>query len=316
MKTVLAARASAILYDLLLAHGGGGTFLLPANICPIVPLTFFKAKVPFEFVDISPNTFHMNLEEAQRRITANKEHFGGLLYVHTYGDPSTPNETFRAIKKGNPELLLIDDRCLCVPDVAPDPWSEADAILYSTSYGKIVDMGWGGFAFLSDSLAYEHQRLPFQDQDLENIESGYKRSIEACSAYVYQESNWLQTDIEMPRWPRYSERVRNMAKLALLQSTNVNAIYNSLIPAELRLPAPYQAWRYNIRVQDNQKILAAIFAGGLFASAHYASLEGIFGAGTGEHAAALAGQVLNLFNDFHYTLDMAEKTAQIILGRL
>jgi hypothetical protein len=315
MKTVLAARASAILYDLLLAHRGGA-FLLPANICPIVPLTFLKAKVPFEFVDISPETCHMNLEEAQRRLAADKEHFGGLLYVHTYGDPATPNDIFRAIKNGNPEFLLIDDRCLCVPDVAPDPSSAADAILYSTSYGKVVDMGWGGFAFLSDNLAYEHQSLPFQDQDLEDIERGYKQSIDACNPYEYEESDWLQTDVEMPRWPRYSERVSNMAKLALLQSTNINAIYNSIIPEELRLPNPYQAWRYNIRVQDNQQILAAIFAGGLFASAHYASLVGIFGAGTGEHAAVLAGQVLNLFNDFHYTLDMAEKTAQIILGSL
>ncbi len=316
MKTVVGARASAILYDLLLAHDGGRTFLLPANVCPIVPLTFLKAKVPFEFVDISPETLHMDLDEAQTRIAGRKEHYGGLLYVHTYGDPSAPNETFAAIKNENPALLLIDDRCLCVPDLEPDPSSAADVILYSTGYAKVVDLNLGGFAFLHERLIYEHQSLPFQLQDLESVEEDYKRSIRDCQPYSYKDSNWLQTDAEQPTWSRYSERIRNFLKITLIQRENINAVYDALLPADLRLSQNYQLWRYNIRVQDNRTILAAIFAGGLFASAHYASLAGIFGAGTGARATALAGQVINLFNDFHYRLDMAEKTARIILGSL
>jgi hypothetical protein len=33
-------------------------------------------------------------------------------------------------------------------------------------------------------------------------------------------------------------------------------------------------------------------------------------------AGKLADEVVNLFNDTHYTLDMAEKTAKIVLGSL
>jgi hypothetical protein len=225
-------------------------------------------------------------------------------------------EIFAAIKSANPDLLLIDDRCLCLPELEPDPSNAADVQLYSTGYAKVVDLGLGGFAFLKDDVAYAHRSLPFQQQDLESIEQDYRQSVADCKPYIYQDSNWLQTDTEISPWSRYSERVKNVLKLTLLQRQNINAVYDALLPVELRLPDEYQTWRYNIRVPDNKKILAAIFAGGLFASAHYASLEGIFGAGIGAQAGHLAAHVVNLFNDHHYSLDMAEKTARLILGSL
>ena len=40
------------------------------------------------------------------------------------------------------------------------------------------------------------------------------------------------------------------------------------------------------------------------------------GPGVGGHAAKLANQVINLFNDHHYTPEMAERTAQVVLGSL
>ena len=56
MQIVQASRASAILYNLLKSQTNTHPWLLPANICPIVPITFFKAGVPIEFVDISAET--------------------------------------------------------------------------------------------------------------------------------------------------------------------------------------------------------------------------------------------------------------------
>ncbi len=56
MKTIKPPRASAILYNLLVSQKQTKPWLLPANICPIVPITFMKADVPFEFVDISSET--------------------------------------------------------------------------------------------------------------------------------------------------------------------------------------------------------------------------------------------------------------------
>src|SRR5512145_2688525 len=108
MQSVQAPRASAILYSLLVNRRDKSPWLLPANICPIVPITFLKARIPFQFVDISPQTLHMDLEQAEALI--NNGNVGGLLYAHTYGAASTPNEFFEVLKSLAPDLMIIDDR--------------------------------------------------------------------------------------------------------------------------------------------------------------------------------------------------------------
>jgi hypothetical protein len=314
MKIILAARASTILYNLLSVKNDGRAFLLPANICPIVPITFFKAGAPFEFVDISPKTLHMELEQSEERIKTGR--IGGLLYAHTYGDPSTPYEIFKELKRRHPDLLLIDDRCLCVPDLAPDPSSEADVILYSTGYGKIVDLDHGGYAYIKDDLNYQTQGLPYDPSDLKDVEKNYKQCIEAGNRYSYKDSNWLQTDPSKVLWADHAEQVRIAKEKSIAHRRSINAVYNSLIPPELVLSGEYQLWRFNLRLPDKKKTLHAIFDAQLFASSHYASLAGIMGAGTCPAAERLASEVVNLFNDGHYTVELAEKTAKIILGSL
>ncbi len=72
-----------------------------------------------------------------------------------------PAGSLKEIKENHPDLLLIDDRCLCVPDLEPDLSSPAEVILYSTGYGKIVDLGFGGYACLSGNLAYQSPQPAF-----------------------------------------------------------------------------------------------------------------------------------------------------------
>ena len=314
MKTILASRASAIIYNLLYGRYGGRVFLLPANICPINPITFFKAGVPIEFIDISPGTMHMDLERAEGRLKTRR--YGGLLYAHTYGDPSTPQDFFSLIKKQSPDLMVIDDRCLCIPDLVNDPTTAADVTLYSTGYANIVDLDFGGFAYLNEDINYHAQALPYQHTDLEELEKNYKMSVKAGELYFYKDSNWLQTDLDLPAWPAFAERVRNAKESSIAHRQSINAVYNSLIPPSLSLGEEYQLWRFNLRLPDKKKTLEAIFNAGLFASSHYASLGGIMGSGKFPSAEHLADEVVNLFNDIHYTLEMAEKTAKIVLGSL
>ena len=80
MMTILAPRASAILYDVLRSQAGRPTFLLPANICPIVPITFLKAGVAFEFVDIAPDTLNMDLNQAEARLRSSVAGVQGPRY--------------------------------------------------------------------------------------------------------------------------------------------------------------------------------------------------------------------------------------------
>ncbi len=313
MKTILAPRASAIIYDLLTSAKLAGPFLLPANICPIVPITFMKAGVGFEFVDISPNTLAIDLDEVDDRLESSGATIGGLLYSHTYGHAATPREFFGRLKSRWPHLLVIDDRCLCRPQLDPEVPQSVDVALYSSGYAKIADLGFGGYAFVNDGLEVRHTTLPFRRADLLSLEADYKARLRGGEPFIYQDGDWLETDSELPAWGAYGERLRSAAAESLAHRRSINAVYNSLLPGELRLPDGFQLWRYNLRLPDSERVLQAIFAAGLFASNHYASLAGMLGPGKGGKAAKLAEHIVNLFNDSHYTIDMAEETARVVL---
>ena len=314
MQIIQAPRASAILYSLFVNRNDAKPWLLPANICPIVPITFLKAGVPFRFVDLSPETLHMDLEQAEALV---REHsFGGLLYAHTYGERSTPNDFFESLKQIAPELMIIDDRCLCIPDLAFDSANKADVQLYSTGYAKIVDLNFGGYAFLRDDIEYRAAHLSFNPAHHEEIERSYKDAIGRRAKFVYQDNHWLDTDTPVPAWERYLERIERNLIQSLEQRILLNQIYADMLPAEIQLPGGFQTWRFNIRVKNKGQVLQKIFSSGLFASSHYASLAGIMDDGNAPHAEALAGNVINLFNDHHFTEEQAEQTCKIILENL
>jgi hypothetical protein len=313
MRTIVAPRASAILFDILRSQPTPGPFMLPANICPIVPMTFLKAGVPFEFVDISADLLGMNLDQVESLLSSRRGGWGGILYAHTFGDPTTPEDFFVAAKRQWPNLLIIDDRCLCTPEFEPVRGTAADAVLYSTGYAKIVDIGYGGYAFLREDAEWEHHPLPFSREALQAMEVEYKDCVSRRRPYVYADSAWLQMDSDLPTWNEYAGLLREAALATTRHRQSINAVYNSLIPPELALPTRFQLWRFNLRLGDPTAVLRAIFSAGLFASSHYASLVGIMGRGDGDHAHELATHILNLFNDEHYTMDMAEQTARIIM---
>jgi len=317
MQIIQASRASAILYNLLVSQKQRLPWLLPANICPIVPITFFKARVPFEFVDISTRTLHMDLEQAEALIRKRK--YGGLLYAHTYGESSTPRDFFANAKSLDPGLLILDDRCLCIPDLEPDNNSSADVILYSTGYAKIVELNFGGYAFMKESISYQPARLPFTSQDHEQLEKSYKESISKRARFIYHDSNWLETDSDLRvlrAWYDYRQQIKAGLKESMERCRALNAIYAANLPGEVQLPNEYQTWRFNIRVKNKKRVLDAIFKAGLFASSHYASLAGIMAEGSALRAEMLANEVINLFNDHHFTAPQAEQVCAVIMENL
>lgn len=313
-RSAIAPRASTILFDLLASKPERVPFLLPANICPIVPLTFLKAGVAFEFVDISPVTLCLDLEQTAERLE--RGHYGGIVYAHTYGDPSTPREFFSEVKHLHEDVLVIDDRCLCTPNLEVDASNPADILLFSTGPTKTVDLGYGGYAFLGADIAYQPHPQPFHPKDLDALEQAYKGSLKNCRPFLYCDSAWLQTEGPPTEKEAYFGEIRKARPVFLAHRRAINAVYVSRLPEEIQLPEPYQMWRFNLLVKDKATLLKALFGAGLFASSHYASLAGIFTPGSCQQAESLASQVINLFNDQHYTQEMAERTCDIIEGSL
>ena len=312
MKVIVAPRASTILYDLLVTRTDKRPFLLPANICPIVPITFRKAGVDFELVDIDPLTLHLDSSAALNRLDSGR--FGGVLYAHTYGEPSTPVDFFAQVKRLHPSSLVVDDRCLCVPDLdAAD--SSADVLLYSTGYAKVVDVGSGGHAFAKEGVDCQHRRLAFDAQALVGLEQAYKQSISENARFEYRDSDWLETETDLT-WEPYRSRVASALPAALHHREILNAIYAARLPVEIQLPTAYQQWRFNIRVDNKEEIIDDVFASRLFVSSHYSSLAGIMSGEHCDHAEELAGSVINLFNDHHFTAEMAEGVCDVIVRRV
>ena len=99
----------------------GGIFLLPANICPAVPLALAAAARGFEFVDIDPVSLGIDWQGVRKRSLAR----GGppvaaLVYVRTYGADSDASQFFREVNALDKNVCLIDDRCLSPPESEPE----------------------------------------------------------------------------------------------------------------------------------------------------------------------------------------------------
>ena len=314
MQIIQAPRASAILYHLLVSQEEKHPWLLPANICPIVPITFLKARIPFEFVDISAETLHMDLEQVEDSIKTRK--YGGLLYSHTYGDSSSPKEFFASAKVMDSELLIMDDRCLCIPDLEPDADSLADVMLYSTGYAKIVELNFGGYAFIKEDVRYQTEPLPFTPQDYEELERSYKEAVSNRTRFIYRDTDWLETKADVPTWYDYLHQVESRLNNSIAHRKMLNDIYLNRLPAGIQLPQAYQTWRFNIRVKNKRRIMDAIFNARSFAGSHYASLAGIMSDGEAPQAEKLANEVINLFNDHHFNVEQAEQVSAIIMENL
>jgi hypothetical protein len=158
-------RASGILYNLLRSLPGELPFLLPANVCPVVPLTFRKAGREFRLVDLDAEDLGMDQRRCLELLSRSPQDWAGVLYVRPYGAMvDGPEGFFRALKDLRHGFLVIDDRCLCLPDcdgqrLAPS----ADVTLFSTGDRKPVDLGIGGFAHCRAGVIYRQHAVPYSE---------------------------------------------------------------------------------------------------------------------------------------------------------
>jgi hypothetical protein len=135
-------RAAKVLYKVL-KRIPNKKFLLPLNVCPIVPDTFKKSKKEFEFIDINLQTLCMD-EKLILKAINNDKTIDGILFVKTFGIDFNVQPLFKKIKKLNSSIFIVDDMCLSRPEFDYDiENSYADMTLFSSGYSKYVDIGYG-----------------------------------------------------------------------------------------------------------------------------------------------------------------------------
>ncbi len=318
-RIVTAARASALIYSLANSRKDGH-WLLPANVCPAVPLALMQAGATFDFIDLNPHSLCMDVERAAAKIT---DTTAGVIYVHSYGFAPDAEADLRTLRTALPDgALLVDDRALCVPktDIDAHLAHGVDAVIYSTGHGKVLDLGGGGYGIFAKGLAY-HAPPKLDPAEAEKADSDLTRRYKAAMAkgQIFDSDTrallapWIDSSAG-PNWPELQLRIsRNLPK-ALAHKRQLNAIYRDGLQGlkgVISLSDPAHDWRYNVRAKTRDKFLELLFREGLFASAHYYPSPALFGGAPCPVAEGLGDDILNLFNDVNFTKTQAKHVVSL-----
>lgn len=302
------SRACGVLYNLLRSREDRRPILIPANVCESVPLTFRRAGRDFSVVDIEHGNLGLDQQQCLDWIRRDRDRVGGLLYVRPYGAEGDVDAFFRAAKEIDPTLIVIDDKCLCPPDLTGRRLSAcADVSLFSTGRVKHVDAGGGGFAHLADGVPYHRPDRPDDDACLSAVSSRL-----VGEPFAEQGDEILDLSSPSMSWDDYARKVEALEPAIADHKRRLNAIYAAIIPSRVQLAARFQSWRFNILVREPERLIERLFAEGLFASRHYAPLGRFDPSATPfPHAERLHQSIVNLFNDWYFDEPRAERAAAL-----
>lgn len=273
MRIVTAYRANKILYNFIKSNRIHGEAIVPANLCRSVVDTLHLAGMDLFFVDISSDSLCANeLEVIERASKASL-----FVFVHTYGIEIDCPNWFSKIKEINPSLAIVDDRCLCMPQLSFDNTGLADLVLFSTCSKKQVDLGVGGIGYLSEKWEYKD---------------------------IFVEDNAFLTN---EVWNPDFVLIEKCMQESVIHKESLNNIYYNSLPLEIQLPRVFQNWRFNILVPNKEEVLECLFGMGLFASSHYCSLSDQCSVSKSLHK-----RIVNLFNDFYFSEEQAIQSCEVI----
>ncbi len=301
-------RASKILYNFLKSNNISGKFILPANVCGIIPLTFYYAGVDFDFFDIQADNFCID----QIRVLNSVNDYSGLLFVRTYGVEDDFASFFQKIKKLNNHFIIIDDSCLCLPCLNQEPLDSIDLKLFSLGYAKQVDMKLGAFGFFSSD--YNYRNVEFDKYDPEHYElyeSQLKKAISNNESLDVREYYFLENKMFTVDRLLLEKKIIS----SINQKERLNNIYRKLLPQSIQMESRFQNWRFNILIDNErlkEEILNSLFKNELFASTHYFPISLTWKGQRAPNALSLYNRVVNLFNDFYYSEKQAYETCKII----
>lgn len=273
-------RASTVLYDILMSIPQK-KFLLPLNVCPIVPDTFLKAKKEFVFIDITLHNLCMDKEIVRQKLKEDST-IDGLLFVYTFGIILEMQSFYNEIKKYNKNIFIIDDMCPCIQNFNYDiENSYADMALFSSGYSKFIDIGYGGYGFVKDKLFKNIFNNNEQDNDFIN----------------------------------YKEEILLKITQMIKHKNDLNSIYKKMIPKEIHLGSRFDTWRFSVLVENKEVVLQEIFnVDGLFASSHYPQVDYTYVSNpqVNTNTNKIHQQIINLFNDFRFSKEQAISVAKIV----
>lgn len=311
---IFANRASALLYGFLINHKFQKPFLLPANVCPVVPLSFLKAGVDFEFVDID-ESHAMNQYICLNKISTGN--YAGVLFVHAYGRDYDVTDFYKNIKSYDSEICIIDDRCLCIPDTNKVLTSSCiDFQLFSTGYAKYVELSYGGFANVLKDIDLNRLGDAFYDKEVEINQQFYiKQCFNEKGRYsLSPDIPWLDCSNLKMTGKEYLALIEKKRLIVQENKELINSIYRENLPQSIQMGNEYENWRFCILVNNQQQLLEQIFKNNLFAGTNFPSVSYMFKGVHSQNAESESSRIINLFNDFRMNEEQAKRLCEIIVN--
>ena len=233
MKTAFAPRASAILYDILRSRRTTRPFLLPANICPIVPITFLKDGTPIRIRRYLARFLNLDLDLVEGMLKLRRQPWRHPVRAHVW----RPDDAERILSLGQGALAQPGDHRRPMPVCSRygthGVAGGRDALQHRIRQNR--GCRFGGFAFLQDGLKHQHHGLAFDAAALpEDVDTAHKQSVKqgTQSSSTAIPIGCRPTRLSR-RGARPCERVRQLLPATLAHRREINAVYNSLTPAEL-----------------------------------------------------------------------------------
>lgn len=272
MKLLTANRATKLLYNFLKVNNISGKVLLPANICPEVVKTLHYAGMTTQFVDLQVETLCIH----QDAVLSLAKEASVLLFVHTYGIEHDFYTFFEQVREQNPDIIIVDDKCLCLPDLEVKD-SAADLVLYSTGERTLVSLGGGAIGYLADQWEYDEVEV--------------------------EESELLSNEL----WLLDPKQLYMRMDTIIAHKEKLNSIYRSMLPEAMQLPDAYQHWRFNILVPNKEQVLAALAAEDIPAESPSPAQDEACMVASNLHTLAI-----QLYNDKRLTQEQAVRACEII----
>ncbi len=314
-SVVTAYRASNLVYEIAI-HAPPGIWVIPDNVCPAVPLALACAGAELRFVDIDAETLCLDTRKVAD--LAKAENIAGVVYVRTYGANTPAQNDLAELRKTLPKAVLIDDRCIGVPQTdTPENNGAADVVLFSTGYGKVLDLGGGAYGFFKTDMGFKLGGRTLSSQAFEDLLSQSNAAMKTGNPVLagFDFTAPAFSTEECPSfqgWSNLSQSITNQLPDRLTHKAQLNAIYAEGLSEFAPLADSYLNWRFHIFVQNPTQTVAALFGAGLFASKHYAPVSRLWGVSSGQVAQKTAKNIINLFNDQHFAAKQARQAVRII----
>jgi hypothetical protein len=302
-------RASSILYQIAMSNKG--CWIIPDNVCHVVMATLVLAGCKPIVLDVDEQTLELNHCDVLQKIKENNL-IKGVVMVRTFGnDKLDYSKLINDIKKIDPQISVVDDRCLCEP-IFRIADCQADYYLYSTGYSKFVDIGFGGYCFskveISNSNLFYSGKHEVEFNNFFNKIIGNQIVVNQNDIFNVCKLNWLNVKT---LGSDYLSLVQEEYSKACAYKQNINNVYSN-IRQDLVLGNEFNSWRFNLLLGNRDEIFNLFIKNDIFSSKHYFSVSQLLGLAPNNVWNFYSKHIINLFNDRRCSVRMASKSVEII----